>query len=992
MDSRNWEKVKILFGQALEISPDKREEFLLEACGNDVELYQEVLSLVREDQSDDSPLDSPAIADIGALGYRLSPGDRVDQYEILNHIGSGGMGDVFLAFDTKLGRKVALKFLSGHVASMPSVRARFMREARAAAGLTHPNIVTIYEVSERDHVPFIAMEYLEGRPLREVMDAGLADMREVLRIVLGICRGLSKAHSCEIVHRDIKPENVYIGENGDVTILDFGIAKTREAPDLTLPGSPLGTANYMSPEQARGTTVDHRSDIFSTGVVLYEMITGRPPFARSGFAETVQAVISEPAPRLMSFRIDIPRGLQDVVDRALAKSPDDRYQSFDELITVLSGLLSGSPGCEPDDNAALADRSGVKSVAVLYLQNLGDPGDEYLCHGITEDLIVDLTRISSIRVVPKRSILRFRNRDEDIVSIGTKLNVEYVLDGSIHKFNGSIRLSAQLVNIGSGMNVWADRWEESSGNLPQIKRALALGIASSLGVNLSVLSRLRVGNPDTSNSAAYEYYLRGKYTFEHKRDTQDLEVSLGLYKKALEFDEALIAARAGVAEVLRHQGSVERALDELESCLDLARSGKMRPDEATVLRLLAELHTGQSRWDRALACCADSVAISREIGDVAGEAQTLSCQITILLNEAKYDDALAAFDRVVEINRRLRDEEKVAEALKNMGKLYRQRGDYDRAEDLYEEALGLARRQGKLALESACLGNLGNVHLCRDNHDEAMKYYRSALEIDERLDNKASLQAWLSNIAHILKSRGDFRGALEHTSTAISMSKSLGDQRLLTHSLGSKCEILRELGEYDGAVEAAREALQIADSIKYSQGMSSARLHLGTALMWAEQAEEAETYCNQALQISRSAGLRRAEAWAHLMIGELLFNGPRSEECLENLSKAADIAGDIGDQDALVRSRAFMIALSARTGDISGPVKEMKHLLSEYENCGDIRIGLFMRRLLGQMLLEGGRSKIEQEQGRELLKEVLLAAESKGLMSEIKRLRILLRQ
>jgi len=990
MDIQRWKRAQALFNEIIDKNLDDREEFLREACGSDLSLYNDVLALLKADQVTDFPLDRP-VNGVGVIySDKLSSGDTVARYKILDFIGSGGMGEVFVARDTRLNRKVALKFLPSHLTSLAKIKTRFIREAQAAAALGHNNIVTIYEVAEHDGRPFIAMEYLEGETLRELMNRGFTDVKSILRIVIDICSGLNAAHQIGIVHRDIKPENIKCTGSGQVKILDFGIAKTPDATRITVSGSPLGTANYMSPEQAKAEIVDHRSDIFAVGVILHEMITGKPPFARDQFISTIQAVISDSVPRLVSNNFEIPVGLQEIIDRALAKIPDERYPNVKKLSADISILLqqlsTSSPG-------AAVETSGtpLKALAVLYLRNLGDPQDEYLCYGITEDLIIDLLRISSLRVAPMRSILNFKNHNTPLAIIAQKLKVKYVLDGTLHKANDTIRLSSQLIDIEQDSILWADRWEQSANNLPHIKRSLALQVSRSLNIDDRNLSTLQLGILDTNNSLAYEYYLRGKYTFKHKKDTQDLEICLGLYQKALTLDVDLLHARVGIAEVYIYQGRIDLAKQELEQSLESARFGKLKPVEGDILRLLAELYVGQSDWKQSDTNIRQSLTISREIGDLAGEVQSLGILVSVLTNQAQFDEALTLFERIIEINRRLQNEDKVGDALKNMGRVYRQKGDYNRAEELYTQALHIARQQENLPLEAACLGNLGNLYVFRDDYDAALKKYTSALKIDTILNNKSSLQTRHTNIAHILESRGEYGAALEHINKAISISKDLGDRRVLTHSLTEKSEIYLNLGDYEGSYDAASEALGLAKSIDYPQGISHAYMQLGVTSRWMGQKAEAEGFYRKALVIAEQTGLRRSLAWIYLLQGELHFDRPDHYGCHECFEKAQAIAEEIGEQGISLRAKAHRVALAAIDQQVTSQLTHMESLLSDAEDHITVRNNILVRRLMGQMMIENGTPQ-QQADGRQILEDVQVAAENKGLTTEMKLIRSFLKR
>ena len=334
---------------------------------------------------------------------------------------------------------------------------------------------------------------------------------------------------------------------------------------------------------------------------------------------------------------------------------------------------------------------------MLHLNNLGDSDDEFLCYGITEDLIVDLTRLGSIRVAPMRAVLKYRESETELEDIARSLSVRYVLDGSIMRSKEKIRVSAQLVDTHELECLWANRWEEPTDNLPGIKQALARGIADAMHLDQPSFDAVSAGKPDAKNPEAYEYYLRGKYVFEHRKDTSDIGVAAGLYNRALELEPTLLAARAGLGEILMHQGDLDRALGEIKATISDAERTDLPSVMATGHRLMAKYYMRRANWTDAEQHGQKSVKIGVDTGDLAGEAESLGLLISVMLPQAKFDDALKLFDRVLEINRQLEDQERVTEALKNIGTVYRQKGDYDNARKHYEEALALARKQGSLA-------------------------------------------------------------------------------------------------------------------------------------------------------------------------------------------------------------------------------------------------------------------------------------------------------
>jgi len=394
----------------------------------------------------------------------------VGQYEVLSKLGEGGMGTVYRARDIRLGRDVALKVLSPEAAGDEERRMRFTREARAASRLNHPNIVTIYDIAEEtledgSRIQVIAMEHVAGKTLSALIYQGL-DLAGALALAQQIAGALAKAHAAGIVHRDLKPANIMVTEDGDAKVLDFGIAKLAENTNVDLAASTatsagtrlgmvLGTASYMSPEQASGHHVDARSDIFSFGLVLYEMLSGQRAFpAESSLAAIAAILYSEPRPLT-----GVPAAVESIVTRCLRKAPADRYQTMDEVKAALhAAAVPVSAGAAVTGPATTGART--PSIAVLPFLNMNrDEENEFFCDGLTEELINGLSQLRNLRVVSRSTVFQFKGRTEDIRQIGEKLQVSNALEGSVRRAGNRIRITAQLVNLSDGMQMWSQRFD-----------------------------------------------------------------------------------------------------------------------------------------------------------------------------------------------------------------------------------------------------------------------------------------------------------------------------------------------------------------------------------------------------------------------------------------------------------------------------------------------------------------------------------------------------
>jgi eukaryotic-like serine/threonine-protein kinase len=475
----------------------------------------------------------------------LSKGTLIGHYRIVEKIGSGGMGEVYLAEDTELNRNVALKFLPSHFLSDPDCIARFKREAQAAAQLNHPNIVTIHEVSEHNGRPYIVMEYLGGQSLRDIVDHEQLPFKQVVDIAIQLGEGLQAAHSAGIVHRDIKPGNVLRDYTGRYKLVDFGLAAMSGGEKLTQAGSILGTIGYMSPEQVHGEGGDASSDIFSFGVVLYEMITGKHPFRGDNQAATIHAILYDQPNPVTDVRPDTPQELVEVIGKAMAKDRSNRYEQTSQLLTDLRKIKGK---LERDNfNSATAGRN-QPSVAVLPFTNLSaDREQEYFCDGMAEEIISALTYVENLRVVARTSSFSFKGKDFDIREIGRRLNVETLLEGSVRRSGQHLRIIAQLVNVADGYHLWSERFDRQMDDVFAIQDEIALAIVDRLKVKLLKDEKALLTRRYTDNQEAYHLYLKGRF-FWNRRYEGGLQKGIEFFEQAVKKDAMYAPAYVGIAD------------------------------------------------------------------------------------------------------------------------------------------------------------------------------------------------------------------------------------------------------------------------------------------------------------------------------------------------------------------------------------------------------------------------------------------------------------
>jgi serine/threonine protein kinase len=462
-------------------------------------------------------------------------GKTISHFKILEKLGEGGMGVVYKAEDTKLKRTVALKFLPQHLTTDQEAAERLKREAQAAAALNHPNIITIFEIGEFENQTYITMEYVEGNTLDQVVSAGPLPIDQTTEFAIAIGDALSLAHRKGIIHRDIKPGNIMITskgltqKSGQVKLLDFGLAKFKNKRKLTVTGTQLGTLAYMSPEQARGQRVDHRTDIFSFGAVFYEMLAGSPPFIGDYDAAVLYSLVNEDPIPLSQQRAGVPQNLGRIVSKALTKDPDQRYQNMGELLTDLARYQY-----EPQ---TLAEKIGSekKSIAVLPFEDIS-PGkqNEYLADGMTDELILALSQNSQLRVIARTSVIQYKAQTKDVRDIGQELGVSHILEGTVRRYEDDLRITAQLIDAKDGSHLWADKYDGILKDIFVFQEDVARQVSGALKVQLDEAPKEQTAKmrPQTK---AYEYYLQGKVLLDAP-SMESLDRAELMLKRALQLD------------------------------------------------------------------------------------------------------------------------------------------------------------------------------------------------------------------------------------------------------------------------------------------------------------------------------------------------------------------------------------------------------------------------------------------------------------------------
>jgi serine/threonine-protein kinase len=548
----------------------------------------------------------------------LAAGTRLGPYEIVALLGVGGMGEVYKARDPRLGRDVAIKVLPESVAADPARLHRFEQEARAVAALSHPNIVAIFDVGTGDR-PYLVTELLEGETLRAVLDRGPLSLKRATEVALQLVAGLTAAHDRSVVHRDLKPENIFLTRDHGVKILDFGLAKAISPPEAglhdvdvtrasaTMAGLVMGTAGYMSPEQVRGQAADPRSDIFATGAILYEMVTGQRAFQGASPADTMSAVLRE-QPMDLVLRSGTPPALARLVRRCLEKDPKDRFQTARDLKFAIESISDAHPAAPP------AKTSDEKSIAVLPFEDLSpDRSQQPFCEGMAAEIINALGAVPGLRVISRISAARCREKGLDIPEIGAHLNVTTVLEGTVRKSGERLRISAQLVNTRDGGQIWATRYDRNEGDIFDIQDDIAAAIVDNLKVQLAASGPAPSVKRYTDNLEAYNLYLKGRYYWERRND-HFLTLALQHFERAIAADPDYALAHAGVADCHTlaglfgfRRGTDEHALAEAAA----RRALELDPTLAEAHLAMASLHYwNEWEWAKAEAGFRKAIALN----------------------------------------------------------------------------------------------------------------------------------------------------------------------------------------------------------------------------------------------------------------------------------------------------------------------------------------------------------------------------------------------
>jgi serine/threonine protein kinase/tetratricopeptide (TPR) repeat protein len=757
MKVKDWQKIEDLFHSALAVEAGQRAAYVATACGGDESLRVEVESLLTAFAGAQSLMEQPAFS----LGLKVLSDDApaeglvgrtIGSYKIARLLGRGGMGTVYLAEDDKLDRRVALKFFTSRILDDEHARAQMAREARSAARLDHPNICAVHGLEEIEDHRFIVMQYIEGETLDALLARDAPDAARVFHIAEQVVAALAAAHTQGVIHRDVKPQNVMVTGDGQVKVLDFGLAKVvGQTPGSTPKGQSrishagliVGTVPYMSPEQLRGEPLDFRTDVFSAGVLLYELFSGTNPYKRGSEAETISAILTSPLPRLVSSTPKVPRDLEAILRRCTEKEKERRYASAGELLSALSmirekparrvtsvafaafvllalliaalstvylrGIRASASAASVTEPGAPATKDMTLAVLPLFVEgNVAEA--ESLAGGLTQSLVSQLSRMSRLRVKSPSSVPGLHDARFDPQKFGRDLQADVVLVGRIGSSRGSLTLRTTLLRTDSGSVLWQGEHPLQGDEIPNLHQEIAEKVVQTLQPPLSMSDRDLLARTQTESAEAYRFYLRGRH-YWYKRDKENIRQAIDYFKRATEADPLFALAWAGLADSYAQLPTVAYGSVPTGEAMPMARAAARKALE--IDPDLSEAHVSlgvvklRYEWDWRGA----ENEFTRAI-ELNPESAPAHFWYSSLLNvTGQPAEAVAASERAKELD------PFSPLVVMNLGRAYYRARDYDRAISYLERVVAEDPKN------SSALYVLGYVYLSKEMYEEARKVF-----------------------------------------------------------------------------------------------------------------------------------------------------------------------------------------------------------------------------------------------------------------------------
>ncbi|MBU8934175.1 MAG: protein kinase [candidate division Zixibacteria bacterium] len=674
----------------------------------------------HDSSRDDDDSNSPVV---------LLPGTQIADYTIIEKIGAGGMGEVYLAKDTKLRRQIALKFLPPNYSGDSEFRDRFLREAQAAAAVNHPNIITVFDFAEFQGRPYIAMEYFDGTPLKDLLQDQKLSESDIVRIGVDVAEGLEKAHEAGIVHRDIKSDNILVDDSGRIKIFDFGLAREKENVDLTQAGTILGTVSYMSPEQAQGSEVDHRSDLFSFGVVLYELVAGCLPFTGEYMAAIIYSVVNDEAEPLSAKRKDVSTDLEQIVGKLMTKDLDKRYQSATEALSDLRRLVvipevpatSVRGGRRVGLSTILliaavvllgvalmtnmlpfqlaeTDSDRNEMIAVLPFENLGDQGDDFFATGIADEITTQLTKLSGLGVISRSSTAQYKGSGKSHRQIADELGSDYILEGAIHWDKRSavsrVRVTTTLSRVQDAIAVWAESYDEILADIFAVQSDIARKVSHAMNVTLLDSEDQSLDQQPTNNTEAYTYYLRGQDLFKDRNWLKAQQ----LFESAIAIDTSFASAWAMLSRThsLIYWWYIDRTDERLALSKEAAEQAlELAPNLGEAYLAMGRYHyRGYLDYTRALEQYELAIRLQPNSSDL------MFAIGSVKRRQGRWDEAIGDFRRAIVSDPRNRIK------LRNLTQTYVLTHEFDSALTTVEKLIALdSTNPGARALKARILAN-----------------------------------------------------------------------------------------------------------------------------------------------------------------------------------------------------------------------------------------------------------------------------------------------